>query len=520
MLEGFLRIINPLLSHLTKTCGWRLTGGHPGCRDVNGFVGRGAVSGFRCSTVILAGCLLVSSAQPGFSQEKKPRVLVTSDGEIDDECSMVRFLLYANEWDIEGIITSSSQYHWQGHKWAGDDWVEPYLDAYAKVLPNLIKHDPGYPTADFLRARTLLGNVKSEGDMEEPTDGSNRIVDVLLDASDPRPVWIQAWGGTNTIARALKTIEDEHPERMREAAGKCRFFFIWEQDSTYQDYIRPVWGKYGIPTIISDQFIAYFYLWKEYLPSEQQNVLSGSWMKPNILDGHGPLCALYKAHGKGEQGFDEGDFRSEGDSPTFLHTIPTGLRSMESPDWGGWGGRYVKVRENTWLDHVAEPGYEYPIGRWYTSNAWGRQRLKKGIPNDAELVNYLKPMWRWTEAVQNDFASRADWCVKPFAEANHPPVVKLDHPRNLKVAAGETVQLGAMGSSDPDGDPLDYKWWIYGEAGTYPGTIKIPGSGNQTTELSLPDDFRKGMSIHVICEVTDRGTPPLTRYQRVVLRAE
>jgi hypothetical protein len=64
---------------------------------------------------------------------EKPRVIVTSDGEIDDECSMVRFLLYANEFDIEGIITSSSQYHWQGHKWAGDDWAQPYLVAYAAV---------------------------------------------------------------------------------------------------------------------------------------------------------------------------------------------------------------------------------------------------------------------------------------------------------------------------------------------------------------------------------------------------
>lgn len=68
---------------------------------------------------------------------EKLRVIVTSDGEIDDECSIVRFLLYANEWDIEGIITSSSQYHWQGHKWAGDDWIYPYLDAYEKVYDNL-----------------------------------------------------------------------------------------------------------------------------------------------------------------------------------------------------------------------------------------------------------------------------------------------------------------------------------------------------------------------------------------------
>lgn len=193
---------------------------------------------------------------------EKPRVIVTSDGEVDDECSMVSFLLYANEWDIEGIITSSSQYHWQGHKWAGNDWAQPYLEAYATVHSNLIKHDDRYPTAERLQAHTFLGNVKAEGEMEEMTPGSQHIVKILLDETDNRPIWLQAWGGMNTIARALKTIEEEHPTRMAEVAQKIRFFFIWEQDSTYQDYILPHWGKYEIPTIISDQFIAFFYHWK------------------------------------------------------------------------------------------------------------------------------------------------------------------------------------------------------------------------------------------------------------------
>lgn len=143
-----------------------------------------------------------------------PRVIVTSDGEFDDECSLVRILLCANVFDIEGLITSSSQYDARGHRWAGDDWMGAYLDAYAKVHPNLIKHDPDYPSPEFLRARTLLGNVKAEGEMDEVTAGSKRIAEVLLDESDPRPVWIQAWGGTNTIARALKSIQEEHPERM------------------------------------------------------------------------------------------------------------------------------------------------------------------------------------------------------------------------------------------------------------------------------------------------------------------
>jgi len=443
----------------------------------------------------------------------RPRVIATSDGEIDDECSMVRFLLYANEWDIEAIITSSSQYHWQGHRWAGDDWVQPYLDAYTKVYPNLVRHDPRYPSPDYLRARTLLGNVKAEGEMNAVTAGSQYIVKVLLDEADDQPVWLQAWGGPNTIARALKTIEEEHPEKMAYVANKIRFFFIWEQDSTYQDYIRPHWGKYNIPTIVSDQFIAIAYNWNRIIPEEKHKFFSGAWMKENILQNHGPLCALYKAH-------KDGRFRSEGDSPAFLHTIVTGLRSMESPDWGGWGGRYVKVRENTWLDPVQEPGYQYPKGRWYTSTAWGRNRMHKNTRNDQALYTYLKPMWRWADALQSDFAARADWCVKPYEQANHPPVVKLAHARDMKVRSGNRVSLRAKGTTDPDGDELTYQWWQYQEAGTYYGTIDIENAGKQDASFIVPIDGGKGKTIHLICEVTDNGTPQLTRYQRVVVKIE
>ena len=356
--------------------------------------------------------------------------------------------------------------------------------------------------------------------MEEVTPGSKRIVEVLLDETDPRPIWIQAWGGINTIARALKTIEEEHPERMAEVATKIRFFFIWEQDNTYQSYVRPHWGKYNIPTIISDQFIALFYHWKKYVPAEEQAYLAGSWMKPNILENHGPLCALYKGHVEGDKGFDDGDFRSEGDSPAFLHTIPTGLRNMESPDWGGWGGRYVKVRDNTWLDPVAEPGYEYPKGRWYTSSAWGRTRLKKEIPNDQELIAYLKPQWRWIDALQNDFAARADWCVKSYDDANHSPVVKLAHALDLKVQPGTIVQLSAEGTSDPDGNELRYRWWQYQEAGTWADIVEIKGANARDASFMVPAESKPGQTIHLICEVADNGSPSLTKYQRVVVEIE
>lgn len=85
-------------------------------------------------TILYCACSN-QQTRPDHASDKdmKPRVIATSDGEIDDECSMVRFLLYTNEWDVEGIITSSSQYHWHGHRWAGDDWIDPYLNAYTEV---------------------------------------------------------------------------------------------------------------------------------------------------------------------------------------------------------------------------------------------------------------------------------------------------------------------------------------------------------------------------------------------------
>ena len=454
----------------------------------------------------------------------RPRVLVTSDGEIDDECSLVRFLLYVNEWDVEGIITSSSQYHWHGHRWAGDDWAQPYLDAYAEVFPNLLKHDPRYPSPEFLRARTLLGNVKAEGEMDEVTPGSQRIVEVLLDHSDPRPIWIQAWGGTNTIARALKTIEETHPERMAEVAQKIRFYFIWEQDDTYQTYIRPHWGGFNITTIICDQFWAIAYQWNKILPADQQAYFKAAWMKANVLEDHGPLAALYQAHVPGSHGlagdhdFTPGDFRSEGDSPAFLHTIPTGLRNLEFPDYGGWGGRFVRVRDNTWLDPVPEPGYRYPEGRWFTSTAWGRKYMRERYPADQELMHaYFEPQTRWLVAIQNDFAARADWCVQDYAGANHPPVVLLAHGEDLSARPGATVRLDAQRSRDPDGDALTCRWWQYREAGSFAGDVHIRSSDTPLASLTVPSTAAPGETIHLICEMTDHGVPRLTRYRRVIV---
>jgi hypothetical protein len=129
-------------------------------------------------------------------------------------------------------------------------------------------------------------------------------------------------------------------------------------------------------------------------------------------------------------------------------------------------------------------------------------------------------MWRWFDAIQNDFASRADWCVKSFDEANHPPVVVLGHAADLKAQPGATIKLSAQGTSDPDGDNLSYHWWQYTEADTFSGTIEIRNENQQDALFTVPENASKGETIHVICEVNDDGMPRLTRYQRIVVEVE
>jgi hypothetical protein len=463
----------------------------------------------KLKSLLLFTCLTTLSANVFAQNSKdKTRVIVLSDAERDDQCSFVRFLLYANEWDVEAIITTSSQYHWHGHSWNGDDWHVNYVNGYEKVQPNLAKHDSRYPTAKYIRDRIFLGNCDAEGEMTKVTPGSSQIVKVLLDETDNRPIWFQAWGGMNTLARALKTIEEQHPEKMAYVASKMRFYFIWEQDNTYQSYILPKWGKYNILTIISDQFIAIFYHWAEYLPAAQQAYLKSSFMLPNIKQNKGALCAAYNLSSSN-------DFDSEGDSPAYMHVIPTGLRNLENPDWGGWGGRFVKVRNNTWLDPVLEANYKYPSGRWYTSTAWGRVQLRKGIVNDAALTEYLKPQWLWIEALQNDFAARADWCVKPYASANHQPVSKVNGALDRTAAPGQTVSLDASTSTDPDGNTLSYKWWQYEDADNATSKLTITNNTKDKASFVVPNEL--GKQLHVILEVTDNGIPALKSYQRVIV---
>jgi hypothetical protein len=185
----------------------------------------------------------------------------------------------------------------------------------------------------------------------------------------------------------------------------------------------------------------------------------------------------------------------EGDTPSWLYFLPTGLSDPAHPDWGCWGGRFRPADGGLFRDTTDTVG----------------------TVTDARAT-----VWRWRPAFQADFAARMTWCVKAAREANHPPLAVLNGDKGIGVAEltarpGEVVQLSAAGSSDPDGDRLSFRWFVYPEAGSYAKDVPLSDATAETTVLTLPADA-SGKTVHVVLEVTDGGAPALTRYRRAVIR--
>ena len=475
---------------------------------------------------------------------QKPRTIVTTDGEIDDVDSFIRMLHYANEFKLEGLIYSSSMWHYKGDgkgtkivsememtkkmygekadlRWPGVNWMQDLINAYEKVYPKLTTHAKGFPTAEKLRSMIKVGNIAFEGEMEHDTEGSNFIKTKLLD-ENPNPIYLQVWGGTNTIARALKSIEDQYKNTpqwklvYKKVCNKAIIFAILDQDATYRKYISTNWKDIKV-LYNSKQFWSLAYNWKKAVPKQLHSYLEGKFMSENIINNHGALTKMYYSYGDGQKQvgdeehihgdssklqnaqwgtFGQYDFISEGDSPAFLHLIDVGLLNLENPQFGGWGGRLSqsKTNPNRWEDGEDVADFN-PI---------------------TQKMDLAYPQIRWLEALQNDFAARADWCVNDYKNANHPPIVKLNHAKKINAKPNITINLSGT-ASDPDNDILTYRWWQYQEVDTYKGKVEIINSNKNKASFTMPNDIQKDETIHLVLEVSDNKIPKLTRYQRVII---
>ena len=167
----------------------------------------------------LAGLLAVSAPLTGSATtsiekmanavlpyQEKPRVFVLTDigNEPDDQMSLTRFLLYANEMNVEGLVATTST--WQREK-VHTDMIDLVLGHYGEVQPNLLKHAEGFPTLSQLKAVVAPGlasyGLAATGEGKN-TAGSDLPVKAIEKSTDANhPLVINLSGGADTLATAL-----------------------------------------------------------------------------------------------------------------------------------------------------------------------------------------------------------------------------------------------------------------------------------------------------------------------------
>jgi len=435
------------------------------------------------------------------SQPGRPRLVVLTDissltageAEPDDGQSLIRLMLYTNEFDIEGLVASSNLGHRQRVR---PELIRRVVDAYGKVRPNLLLHDDRYPPGEGLRGGIKAGQpvagpkvpvAESVGEGKD-TEASDWIIRVV-DRPDPRPVWVVIWGGSADLAQALwKVRSTRSPEELHRFVSRLRVHAIGDQDSTGP------WMKAEFPGLSTiTQRRAYRGMYR----GGDTALASSAWVKANI-HGHGPLGDLYPDYRGGDIWSGSlGGVRGikEGDSPTFLSLVPNGLGDVEYPRLGSWGGRF-----------------EGEVGRL-------TDMPDTDLDNSGDPDPRMSSVYRWRPAFQADFAARLDWCVKPRGEANHPPIVRIAGEREREAKAGDGVVLDAGGTTDPDGDGLDFSWGVYPVDADLAGKIVIERKSSPQARVVVPPGLA-GETIPILLTVIDRGRPRLARYGRVLIRVE
>lgn len=453
-------------------------------------------------SVLVYFATLLATAAPAAAQSRQPIIVLTDMGaDPDDEQAMTRLLHYANDFEIRGLIATRAVK--SGASRVRKDKILAIIDAYEVDQPFLSRHDPYYPSAAHLRGVTKAGTTS--GSLGEDTEGSTHIFNVVKAAmdADSAPVWVLIWGGPRELAQALlqarTTLSAEAYVRFKE---KLRVYSIAHQyePAVGESVVRENPDLFYIvagPPGVQDRMQRVFR--GTYLTLDERTHTNERWIRTHLWSGdNGALARQYP--GNVNLGGYRANAVKEGDIPSFLYLLPLGLNDPEQPEQGSWGGRFYRSLDRTsgltfWNDiNVAD-------------NVWhdGRYVLDRRIA-----------IARWREAFQRDFAARADWAVKDYADANHAPAAAIAGPAALTVPSGTTVTLDATPSTDPDGDALTYRWWIYEEVGTYPGTVGIANAGSPVASLEAPR-VSAPATLHVILEVQDEGSPRLTRYRRVVI---
>ena len=450
--------------------------------------------------------LLIPMVGWAAKSDLKPRLVVCTDiapadVEPDDMESMVRLMAYADQFEIEALITSVG---WNcdpyPKEWA--EYLQCVIEAYRKDVPKLMKRSGqtkflpmgmedgqqqlGYwPSADYIKSRAVMGSerggIKAIGEGND-SPGSELLIR-LADEKDPRPIYVAAWGGANTLAQAIWRVKQTRTaDELKNFVKKFCIYTITDQDMQYsmrmnRAYSSHMWLRQEFANDL--QFI-----WDEGAWQEQCELGKQHWQQHKA-----------QIQGKGALGKEYPDYKwgVEGDTPSFLYVMPYGLNDPEDPHQAGWAGYH-----------------ERGICADSLTTAWTSWQE----PVRSISVGYKK---RFYPDELNDFCARMQWADEGCGNLNPKVIVNGDRglaPIRISAKAGEKIQLDASKSKDPDGDGLTFNWWQQMEIGKT--KIDIEGVDQSKATICIPSGS-KNDTIHVLCEVHDDRPFRLVAYKRIII---
>ena len=432
---------------------------------------------------------------PEPSGSLKPRVVVLTDistWDPNDHESMTRFLVHADLFEIEALIASTGYSCEDADEAVQIGLIDGVITAYETDLPKLLGrsnqfgHDfdnarqmIGYwPSPTYLRERTMMGSLHRGADFIGPDNdspGSDMIIQ-LADEDDDRPIWVTVWGGGNTVAQSIYRVEqDRDAEGFSAFLRKIRVYTITDQDRDYTGAQTLSYSSHGEMRKRAGGDL--LFIWDECAWGAHNRTGRNNWSQYEThIQDHGSLGSQYPSY----------EFGVEGDTPSFLYVMPTGLNDPDDPTQCSWGGTYREDVKNV----------------WYKAGSCG---------------TYFD---RFYPAAFNNFAARMDWAQ--VGAGNRNPVIVLDGDNGVSVLTrtpqqGTQVTLDASKTTDPDGDNLKFSWWVQTDAGSYSAEVDISGSDSGVATVNVPSRSA-GRSFHVICEVMDDGTHNLSDYRRIVFK--
>ncbi|WP_346854545.1 nucleoside hydrolase-like domain-containing protein [uncultured Draconibacterium sp.] len=519
-------------------------------------------------TSVLAALLLVSCGQKSFAPEdlavkvnksQQARILITTDLEVDDMNGVILSLMYADQYDLAGIVWTAGMYHFSGDgglhtlgqitpnykcyathcehrvkspadltefRPADPTWLNRILDYYEADYKLMSKNNPNYPTPEYIRSITKVGNIEFESDYRNETEGSNLIVKCIMD-DDMRPLYIQHWGGINTTVRALYTIYEKYhgtPEWeqvLAKVTSKVRIGGNGEDNCRADSKIDEMFpglknGGYGMGYFSYGSYFAarYNLTTSDNLPrraaDELQPYLHANFTLDAYKKGHGNLSEEIWLVGEGRAIFGEPiihqfsliTYLDQGKA-CELGWVPERLKDWPRAEFKPFDWGFCQFGCASFINIGLRP----EVSNRGNRNSFGP---RSEVPDPRN--HYTIIMWE-------ELAARADWAICEPKDCNHAPIVTADK-LDFVATPGQTVSLSGN-AKDPDGDKLIARWWVPAFSCTYKEGkaegLTVSSETGWKSEFTIPADAKTGDIFVVNLEVRDKATRPMTRFAQYVI---